>query len=231
MTTLADSTSLAAARPLYGFSEADRLAGATRGTAARWLSGYGYEDQHGQRVRRPPVTPKDAPPQGVSFWDLVEVIAIDRLKEAGLSLRQIRHVVANCQEIWRISRPLVTLRFKTDGREIFVDRGDVLVEVGKRKRAQAWNELLQPFLQELDYDAQQLARRWWPMGRSAPIVVDPDYGFGLPVVSGSGVRTEIILERFRAGDLHEQIADDFNLSPIDVQRALQFELQRIPSVA
>ena len=29
-------------RPLYGFAEADRLAGVTRGTSRRWLKGYRY---------------------------------------------------------------------------------------------------------------------------------------------------------------------------------------------
>ncbi len=37
---------------------------------------------------------------------------------------------------------------------------------------------------------------------------------------------EIILERFQSGDFEEQIAKDFNVKRIDVQRALQFELNR-----
>lgn len=58
------------------------------------------------------------------------------------------------------------------------------------------------------------------------MVIDPEYGFGFPVVAKSGVRTEIILERFRAGDLKEQISADFNIEQVHVERALQFELQR-----
>ncbi len=46
------------------------------------------------------------------------------------------------------------------------------------------------------------------------------------MIADSGVRTEIILERFRAGDLNEQIAADFNVTALEVQRALQFESQR-----
>jgi uncharacterized protein (DUF433 family) len=213
-------------QPLYGYGEADYLANVSRGTARRWLAGYAYQDAGGRPVRRPPMTAPSEEPEGVSFLDLVEVVAIGRLKEMGLSLTRIRQVVANCQEILGVSRPLVTLRFKSDGREIFVDRGDVLIEVGLRKRMQAWNELLHPFLEELDYGAHELARRWWPLGRKVPVVIDPEYGFGYPVVANSGVRTEIILERFKAGDLEEQIVRDFNVKPIEVERALQFELNR-----
>lgn len=213
-------------RPLYGFADADYLANVTCGTAKRWLEGYMYDDTHGQRVVQPSVTPGVQREEGVSFADLVELAAIGRLKEVGFSLQMIREIVRNCQEILGVPRPLATLRFKTGGCEIFVDRGDVLLEVGRKKRMQAWNEVLEPFLQELDYNANQLVARWWPLGRSTPVVIDPEYGFGFPVVAKSGVRTEIILERFRAGDLKEQISADFNIEQVHVERALQFELQR-----
>jgi uncharacterized protein (DUF433 family) len=61
-------------------------------------------------------------------------------------------------------------------------------------------------------------------GKEEPIVVDPDYGFGLPVVSGSGARTEIVAERFMAGDAREVIAYDFGLSTAEVEAALRYEM-------
>jgi uncharacterized protein (DUF433 family) len=210
--------------PLYTYADADYLAGVSRDTSRRWLTGYSYQHAGGRRVSLPPVT---AGADGqVSFVDLVEIIAIGRLKELGFALPTIRGIVRNCQEILHVERPLATLRFKAGGREIFVERpGAVLLEVGRRKGMQAWHEVLGPFLEDLDY-SKELASRWWPLGHDKPIVVDPEYGYGFPVVANSGVRTEIIRERFQAGDLEEQIARDFNLDPIAVERALQFELQR-----
>ena len=181
-------------RPRYSYTDADYLAGVTRGTSRRWLSGYTSFDAKHQRVAQPPVTLGVEREGGVSFLDLVEVVAIGRLRTLGWTLGHIRQIVRNCQDLLRVDRPLVTLRFKTGGREIFVDRGEVLLEVGRRKRMQAWNEVLGPFLEELDYDAHELARRWWPLGKTAPILVDPDQGF--------------------------------NVSKEEVQRALQFELNR-----
>ena len=211
--------------PLYSYADADYLAGVSRGTSKRWLTGYRYWAPDGQRVVQPPVTPGTEGVGLVSFLDLVEIVAIGRLKEVGFSLKAIRQVVFNCQEILGLARPLTTLKFKTDGREIFVDKGPILLEVGRRKGEQAWNEFLEPFLHNLDY-AHEIARRWWPLGRENRVVVDPDYGYGFPVVANSGVRTEIILERFRAGDLKDRIAQDFKLDPVEVERALQFDLNR-----
>jgi uncharacterized protein (DUF433 family) len=217
-------------QPFYSFSDADYIADVSRGTSRRWIAGYRYRNSAGQLVARPPVIPafELIDRDGVSFVDLVEIVAIGRLKAKGFGLRRIRDVVRLCQELLGVEHPLAVLQFKADGREIFVQRGAALLDVshGKRKGLQAWDHILGPYLDTLDYD-DEIVRRWWPLGRDIPIVVDPEYGFGYPVVAGSGVRTEIILERFRAGDLQEQIAKDFNLQPIEVERALQFEANRL----
>jgi uncharacterized protein (DUF433 family) len=48
----------------------------------------------------------------------------------------------------------------------------------------------------------------------------------LPVVAGSGVRTEIVLEQVEAGVSLAQVADDFGLSRDDVDYTLAFEATR-----
>ena len=213
--------------PRYSYAEADYLAKVSRGTSKRWLSGYEYVRPRGGRVRQPPVTPGVEVEEAVSFVDLVEIVAIGKLKGRGFSLRQIRQIVKNSQDFFEVERPLPTLRFKTGGREIFVSGAYELIEVGARRRMRAWTEVLEPFLEDLDYDTEvELANRWWPLGKVNPIVVDPEYAYGLPVIVDSGVRTEIVLERFQAGDLEEQIAKDFNIKRVEVERALQFEINR-----
>jgi len=213
------------ARPLYSFADADRLAGVSRGTSRRWLKGYAYRASDGARIHRPPVTTGVERDGAVSFVDLIEVVAIGGLKELGLTLSEIRKIVEECQTDLGYPRPLTSLKFKTDGRETFVSVGDQLLGLRKRRGQRAWNEVLAPFLEELDY-RDSYASRWWPLGRDKPIVIDPDYGFGLPVVNKSGVRTEIILERSQSGDSPEQIADDFNLRVADVKEALAYEKTR-----
>jgi uncharacterized protein (DUF433 family) len=63
-----------------------------------------------------------------------------------------------------------------------------------------------------------------------PVVLDPDYGFGMPVVDGTGFRTEIIAERFES-ELASEIASDLGISELQVERALQFEISRRPAAA
>ena len=215
---------------MYSYAEADRIAGVTRGTSKRWIRAYSYMSNR-ERVSAAPVTPGIERPgePGVSFFDLIEVAAIGRLKEVGWSLRTIRRVVDSCQAMFDLSRPLVTERFKTDGRDFFVLKGEALVEVGigRRKGEQAWTEVLDPFLKTVAYEGD-LARRWWPIGRDRRVLVDPEYGFGLPVIQGSGVRTEIVFEQVRALESLERIAYGFNVTLEEVEHAIQFEASRTP---
>lgn len=212
--------------PRYSYADADRMAEASRGTSRRWTTGYQYLRPGRDRVVQPPVTQNVERHEGVSFLDLMEIVAIGKLKKVGFLLPTIRGIVITCQDVLGVSRPLVSLKFKVGGREIFVDAGSNLVEVGRRKGEQAWKEILEPFLETVDY-TQETVSRWWPMGKNGPVMVDPSYGFGLPVVKNSGVRTEILLERFRAGEKMREIGEDFNLQPSDVEDAIQFELRRI----
>jgi uncharacterized protein (DUF433 family) len=211
-------------RPLYSYAEADRLAGATRGTARRWLKGYVSQDEWGVQTWQPPVTPgARQQEEAVSFLDLIEIVAMGRLRQVKVSLPRIREFVRRCQEVLQLRRPLVTETFKTDGREIFIAEGDLLLEVGQRGVQQLWDNVLDPYLKTIDYH-HEIARRWWPRGREVRVVIDPDYGFGLPVVYGSGVRTEIILERHNVGETNEEIAQDFGLQVPEVEDALKYEL-------
>ncbi len=211
---------------LYGYADADRIAGVSRGTAKRWLAGYTYRRPDGTKASLPPITPgRPSPGDGVSFTDLVELVAIGGFKRHGFTVPTIRKIVENCQAEFGDPYPLSSHRFKLGGRDVFVSEGSVLRDVLHRRGRAAWDEILGPFLETLDY-RDSYAYRWWPLGRNKPVVVDPSYGFGLPVIVGSGVRTEIIRERVEAGDSNEQIAYDFNVQPDEIESAIQFELQR-----
>lgn len=209
-------------RPLYSFAEADRIAGVTTNTSRRWLKGYSfwYEGQH---HTMPPVTQTPETRDAVTFVDLMEVAMIGKLRKKGFSFKRIRKINATAHFYLRTDRPLVTERFKVKGRDIFINDGfGILVDVGYGAGMQAWDEVLDPFLDTVEYEGE-IVRRWWPLGKQRMVVVDPDYGFGLPVVEGTGVRTEIIAERHRAGDSAEEIAYDFDVTHRQIEDALWWE--------
>jgi uncharacterized protein (DUF433 family) len=213
-------------RPMYSYAEADALAGVSAGTSKRWVEGYSYRRPDGVRVHLAPVANRGRTGMdGLSFTDLVEVVVIGKFKDIGFSLPKVRAIVDAAREEFDEPHPLSRLRFKTDGRDAFVHEGSQLHSLLRSKAQLAWDDVLSPFLETLDY-RDAMAYRWWPLGKDRLVLVDPEYGFGLPVIAGSGVRTEIIRERFSVGDSISQIATDFNIGQDEVESALQFELRR-----
>jgi uncharacterized protein (DUF433 family) len=210
-------------RPLYSFAEADRIVRVSPGTSRRWLKGYHFW-YGGERHEMPPATPTTEAKEAVAFIDLLEVATIGQLRKKGFSYKRIRQINAYCRLYLKEPRPLVTQKFKVAGQDIFLDVDfDILVDVGREAGMLAWREVLKPFLKDVEYE-NELARRWWPLGRDHMVVVDPDYGFGLPVVEGTGTRTEIIAERYRAGDSTEEITYDFGVTPAQIKDALRWEM-------
>lgn len=212
-------------RPLYSFAEADRIARVTPNTSRRWLKGYQF--WYGEERRAmPPVTPGRGEQDAVSFVDLMEVAAVSKLRQKNISYKRIRQINSYCRLQLKVPRPLVTERFKIVGEDIFLAADfNVLLNVGREAGALAWREALEPFLEDVEYE-NQIARRWWPLGKDRSVMVDPDYGFGLPVVEGVGVRTEIIAERHRAGDSTDEIAYDFDVTPEQIDDALRWEMPK-----
>jgi uncharacterized protein (DUF433 family) len=175
----------------------------------------------------PPVNPASGSQEAVSFVDLVEVATIGKLRNKGFSLKRIRQINAYCRVALGEPRPLVTERFRVAGQDIFVDDYDfgILVNVGREAGMRAWEEVLEPFLEDVEYE-EEIVRRWWPLGKDVAVLIDPNFGFGLPVIAGTGVRTEIIAERHKAGDTTDEIVYDFDVTPKQINDALRWEMPK-----
>ena len=209
--------------PRYGYAEADRLARVTAGNIQEMdsrvflpVAGTASESRDPPWGR--PIHPWVLPcrsPISLRLRQSAVLLALD------LTLPQIRKVVMNCRKRFESERPLLTLRFRVGGGDVFVEGSQEVVDVLHGPRT-AWSEVLDPFLATIDYE-DGWAQRWWPAGRSSQVVLDPQFGYGLPVIEGTGVRTEILVERGDAGDSIDQIAADFGVSTESLRDALKYE--------
>lgn len=222
--------------PRYSYAEAERLAGVSRGTAKRWLRGYRHRGRDGEPRFREPVIPGDRQSDAdgyVSFADLVEIAAVNHFRRQRWSLGAIRALIAECRTIFEVDRPLITERFKRKAPAVFPKEITWFADLSPQQRTQAW-ETIRAFLDALDYEGGFVST-WWPRGRDVPVAVDPNYGFGLPVVACSGLctglRTEFVLEQFDAGETAASIAADYRLPVQSITAAIDFEasLSREPA--
>lgn len=83
--------------------------------------------------------------------------------------------------------------------------------------------MLRPYLQQLEFDAEGLATRWFPNGPHSPIVLDPRRAFGMPIIARTGTPTEAIAALHRSGNSLRTIADWYRIDESEAHAAVAFE--------
>ena len=75
------------------------------------------------------------------------------------------------------------------------------------------------------FTRRDLQLNTWETSEVAPriVVVDPRVAFGRPVLAGTHIPTEVIYQRFGAGESVEQLADDYDRTPSEIEEAIRCE--------
>jgi uncharacterized protein (DUF433 family) len=118
-------------------------------------------------------------------------------------------------------------RFETDGRSVIAriskdDGEERLVDLARRQTL--FDSVFSPLLINLEYDiGTGDASRWWPLGKSKPIVLDPERAFGAAIVLPSTVPARSLAGAHGAGESYERISNWFGVTKKEIQAAVEFE--------
>jgi len=219
-------------RGIYLPAQAARLAQLDDDRVRRWIRGYDFKGRRGEKRHSAPLFRRQH--QGVrlalTFLDLVEVLFVKTFLDHGVTLPTIRVVQREAAEEFGVRHPFCVKRFETDGETIVLRHRDAagVERILDRKRKQwLFVDVFNPLLKTLDYaGVEQEARRWWPMGKGSPIVLDPERSFGQAIVAKANVPTATIYAAHRAHEPVEQIADFYELTLDQVRAAIAFEESR-----
>jgi len=159
----------------------------------------------------------------------MELRVVKALVDRGLSLQHVRRAARLASDLFRTPYPFASRHIFTDGEEVFASlsremNAPTLVELSLRHHHQLIAApIVDQYLQQLDFDAESsLAQRWWPLGKTVPIVLDPRVSFGAPVVAGTATRTDVVGGLAAAASV-PVAADAFRIEERSVEAALQFE--------
>ncbi len=206
----------------YSLTEGALYAGVPRSTVRNWTA-KGPD-------RRPVLhTPAPDGSQTLCFYNLIETYILSTLRrEYGLSLQSIRKAVRFIERAYPGRHPLATEQFVTDGVSLFVQEADggALVNASRLGQVEV-GEVVQRYLRRIHHDEHGMARRFYPTGldrsRAAgtAIVIDPQIGFGRPVIQSRSIPVDVILDRFDAGDSLVELARDFRCPPESIEAAIR----------
>ncbi len=177
---------------LYSPSEAGRLLHITGSKIARWLRGHDANGKHYEPLWRPQVVVDGTIYLG--FRDLMEVRVADAFIRNGVPSVRVRAAIELAKQEIASSHPLSTNRFLTSGREVFLHVIETDEDGNERERLLnlfrrqfEFKGILDPVLKALDFGEDGHPSRWWPSGRRANIVVDPERAFGAPIEGDSSI--------------------------------------------
>jgi uncharacterized protein (DUF433 family) len=212
---------------IYTIPEASRLTRVSATRIRRWMKGYDFKTKKERHHSKPVWTGQFEPLDGkiaVGFRDLMEIRFVKAFIDAGVSWKTMRLAHQAAKAKLDSDHPFCTHKFATDGREILLEQAQAssdacLVDITNNQRE--FKKIVTPFLKELEFDHGYT--RWWPMGRSRSVVLDPVRNLGQPTVVGAGVPTRVLARSVKTNGSVESVAHWFEVTPEEVNDAVEFE--------
>jgi uncharacterized protein (DUF433 family) len=167
----------------------------------------------------------------MSFSNLCEVhILAGITRKHRIPLQRVRKAFAFVRERLNSDRPLLEKDFQTNGLDLFLECSDQLVNVSQSGQIALRGEFEQA-LARVERDRLGSPVRLFPFtrapGRSPEqpnvVAIDPRIAFGRPVVARARVATEVIADRFGAGDSPAEMAQDYGVGEEEILEALRYE--------
>ena len=208
--------------PAYSLAEASQYLTIPVSTIRYWSTGRpGGSDSLLIAVQRTPLA--------LSFRNLVELHVLGAIRRRfSVSMPSVRKSLNYMRRQFQVSRPLLAYEFETDGVDLFVQHYGQLINVAQAGQAEM-RDVLAASLRRIERDDHGLPIRLFPFTRNAIenaprlVVIDPNISFGRPVIVGTGIPTQEIAARHKAGESFVELAADYGRSVDEIDEAIRCE--------
>lgn len=174
-------------------------------------------------------------PTLLSFINLVElhVLAAIRRRHT-VPMPKVRAAIEylkkNARSAHDKKHPLISRQLETDGLDLFIQWYGELISISRDGQL-AMRDVMSAALHRIERDDKGIPVRLYPFTRSdirqAPsmIVIDPTLSAGRPVIASTGLATEVIAERYKAGESIKELARDYERQQEEIEEAVRSELR------
>ncbi len=174
-------------------------------------------------------------PTLLSFLNLTELHVLAairrryRLKMPGIR-RAISYLAEHAQREFDKRHPLISHELETDGLDLFTEHYGQLVNVSQAGQT-VMRDIISAALSRIERDTVGVPVKLYPFTRTAMdetptmIVIDPRLSGGRPVIDGTGLATQLIAERYKAGESIRDLAHDYERGNEEVEEAIRCELR------
>ncbi len=159
----------------------------------------------------------------VNFHALIEMYVFLTLREKGISAHRIIEAHQTMSEYLKTPYPFAKEDLFISHRTLlFGDDQKYLITADKRLQTVIIN-VLRPFINKVEFDDNsRLANKFYPLGKSKSIVVNPVNQFGQPVIEGTNILAQTVVSMHRGGESQKSIAKLFDINLKQVNHAIEF---------
>jgi uncharacterized protein (DUF433 family) len=196
--------------PLLTPKEAARHLVIPPATLYYWL----HEEAHGAPLVHH-VEPEKRGRPSMPFVAVIEAYVLRSLRGLGLSKQAVRSAAAAVREEFDTPYGLATKRIATDGVDIFMHYADDdMARIGDGQRP--IREVIDGYLQYIAWDTAdefpvRLRLRQYP--DVAPVIIDPRFGWGAPVIESTKVPVDAVVALWLAGESLADVAYEYDMTP------------------
>jgi len=216
--------------PRYTLAEASRYLWINPVTLRSWARGRFYETSGQRRHAKPLLGPSDR--SALSFLNLTEGHVLAALRQTHcVRMSKIRAAVAWLKQQFKTDYPLLHPELATDGLDVFVRELGRLISASEHGQ-EVMREVIERYLSRIERDKNGVPIEFYPFTRGPDaletpklIVINPEIAFGRPVISGTRVFASTIIERFKAGDNPNSLAEDYGIQLDAVHEAIRSQYE------
>lgn len=203
---------------VYTLQEASLYGGIPSHRLSRWVFGVGnylpviYSQLRSQHL--------------LSFYDLIQTMAINKARENNVTLQKIREAIEFAQNDYGVKFPLAynhkLLLFERD-LHIELPNKDIIQASGRIKGQKLLRPIVEPFIKDLHFNAEGLAIKLVPFKRyGREVILDPTKQFGQPLVGNTGYRADVLDNAYSVEKSMDLVASLYNIDIRDVKVAVKY---------
>ena len=149
----------------------------------------------------------------------MEFYVYHQLRALGVSPKKIYLAHETLSESLDSKFPFANAKILTDRRTIFFE-GDFIS--ADKSMHYLLEKVIRPFCKKIEFGSDSLPARFYPLGKSKAVVVDPEHQFGLPTIEGTNILAETIYRMHAAGEKAAKISKLSDLKKSQIDDALLY---------
>jgi uncharacterized protein (DUF433 family) len=162
--------------------------------------------------------------KAVSFHTLVEFYIFFQLKESGVSTAQIIKAHSELSKMYQTPFPFAVSSIidsiRCVGKRIVFELKGDFINLDATKQFNL--KFIQEFAKKIVFDENELAEKFYPLGKKNCVVVNPHNQFGHPVIDNTNIFPETIYSLYKSNESKKFIAASYDLSIKQVDDAISF---------